>query len=66
VRVVVEGAPGAVGTLNVVISDDGIGGADPGGAGLHGLADRISGIDGALSVESPAGGPTIISAILPC
>jgi signal transduction histidine kinase len=66
VRVVVEGAPGPAGTLNVVISDDGIGGANSGGAGLRGLADRIAGIDGALSVESPPGGPTIISAILPC
>jgi signal transduction histidine kinase len=66
VRVVVEGAPGPAGTLNVVISDDGIGGADSGGAGLRGLADRLAGIDGALSVESPPGGPTIVSAILPC
>jgi signal transduction histidine kinase len=66
VRVVVDGAPGPAGTLNVVISDDGIGGANADGAGLRGLADRVAGIDGALSVESPPGGPTIISAILPC
>ena len=66
VRVVVDGAPGPAGTLNVVISDDGIGGANADGEGLHGLADRVAGIDGALSVESPPGGPTIISAILPC
>ena len=65
-RVVVDGAPGPAGTLNVVISDDGIGGANADGAGLRGLADRVAGIDGALSVESPPGGPTIISAILPC
>ncbi|MGH3280134.1 MAG: sensor histidine kinase [Trebonia sp.] len=66
VRAVVEGAPGPAGSLNVVISDDGIGGADAAGAGLAGLADRLAGIDGALSVESPPGGPTIISAVLPC
>jgi signal transduction histidine kinase len=66
VRVVLDGGPGPSGSLNLVISDDGIGGADPAGAGLAGLADRIAGLDGALSVESPPGGPTIISAVIPC
>src|SRR3984957_9830194 len=64
-KVVVEGH-GYPGTLTVMISDDGIGGADPGGSGLAGLADRVSGVDGRLSVESPSGGPTIIAAELPC
>jgi signal transduction histidine kinase len=64
-NVVVEGH-GYPGTLSIVISDDGIGGADPGGAGLGGLADRAAGVDGTLTVESPSGGPTIISAVLPC
>jgi signal transduction histidine kinase len=64
--VIVEGGPGPGGALHVVISDDGVGGADPDGAGLSGLADRIAGVDGTLSVESPPGGPTIISAVLPC
>jgi signal transduction histidine kinase len=64
--VVVDGGPGPAGTLNLVISDDGVGGADPAGSGLAGLADRIAGLDGALYVESPPGGPTIISAVLPC
>jgi len=63
--VVVEGH-GYPGTLNLLISDDGIGGADSGGAGLTGLADRVAGVDGRLTVESPSGGPTIISAVLPC
>ena len=64
-KVVVEehGYPPA---LMVMISDDGIGGADPDGAGLSGLADRASGVDGRLTVESPRGGPTIIAAELPC
>jgi signal transduction histidine kinase len=62
---VVEGH-GYPGTLNIVISDDGIGGADAHGAGLTGLADRVAGVDGRLTVESPSGGPTIISAVLPC
>ncbi|HTU76587.1 MAG TPA: sensor domain-containing protein [Trebonia sp.] len=64
-RVVVEGY-GYPGTLNIMISDDGVGGANPNGAGLRGLADRVGGVDGRLTVESPAGGPTIIAAVLPC
>jgi signal transduction histidine kinase len=64
-KVVVEGH-GYPGTLTVMISDDGIGGADPGSPGLAGLADRVAGVDGRLSVESPSGGPTIIAAELPC
>jgi signal transduction histidine kinase len=63
--VVVEGR-GYPGTLTVMITDDGIGGADPAGAGLSGLADRVAGVDGRLSVESPSGGPTIIAVELPC
>jgi signal transduction histidine kinase len=64
-KVVVEGH-GYPGALTVMISDDGIGGADAHGPGLSGLADRVSGVDGRLSVESPSGGPTIIAAELPC
>jgi signal transduction histidine kinase len=50
----------------VEVSDNGIGGATatPGG-GLAGLADRAAGIDGILTVNSPAGGPTVIRADLP-
>jgi len=36
------------------------------GQGLAGLADRLAGVDGRLSVRSPAGGPTVIEAELPC
>ena len=64
-KVVVEGN-GYPGMLTVMVSDDGIGGADVHGPGLSGLADRASGVDGRLSVESPSGGPTIIAAELPC
>ncbi|GAA4634829.1 sensor histidine kinase [Actinoallomurus vinaceus] len=51
----------------VEVSDNGVGGATaaPGG-GLAGLADRAAGIDGILTVNSPAGGPTVIRADLPC
>ena len=64
-KVVVEGH-GFPGTLTVMVTDDGIGGADVRSPGLSGLADRVSGVDGRLSVESPVGGPTIIAAELPC
>jgi signal transduction histidine kinase len=53
--------------LAVTVTDDGIGGADPSrGTGLAGLAHRVRSIDGTLSVSSPAGGPTIMRAELPC
>jgi signal transduction histidine kinase len=64
-KVLVEGH-GYPGTLTVVVSDDGVGRANPGGAGLSGLADRVNGVDGVFTVESPSGGPTIIAAELPC
>jgi len=64
-KVVVEGH-GYPGTLTVMVSDDGIGGADITSPGLAGLADRVSGVDGRMSVESPPGGPTIVAAELPC
>lgn len=52
--------------LVVEVWDDGAGGArlEPGG-GLAGLANRIAGVDGTFSVESPAGGPTIVRAEIP-
>jgi signal transduction histidine kinase len=52
--------------LTVAVSDDGIGGADPAGQGLSGLAARAAGVDGHLMVTSPAGGPTVIEVTLPC
>ena len=54
------------GLLTVVVSDDGIGGADMGGQGLSGLAARVAGVDGRIAVTSPAGGPTSVEAVLPC
>jgi signal transduction histidine kinase len=52
--------------LTVRVRDDGIGGADPSGSGLSGLARRVAALDGEFTVESPAGGPTVIVAELPC
>ena len=56
-----------VGALAVInITDDGIGGASPAkGQGLSGLADRLAGVDGTLTVSSPAGGPTQLTATIP-
>ncbi|WP_119290839.1 histidine kinase [Streptomyces sp. YIM 130001] len=50
----------------VRIEDNGTGGADPDGSGLIGLAQRLAALDGRLAVNSPEGGPTIITAELPC
>jgi signal transduction histidine kinase len=53
--------------LIVEVIDDGAGGADPArGTGLRGLADRVGAVDGHLTIISPAGGPTVIRAELPC
>lgn len=55
------------GPLWITVADNGIGGAAPErGTGLQGLADRVAGIDGQLSVDSPAGGPTVLTVELPC
>ncbi|GAB7191768.1 sensor histidine kinase [Kineococcus sp. NUM-3379] len=56
------------------VRDDGAGGAraasgpvpaGAGGSGLRGLADRLASVDGWLHVDSPAGGPTVLTAGLP-
>jgi signal transduction histidine kinase len=53
--------------LVVEVRDDGVGGADPTvGSGLTGLADRIAAVDGRLLLSSPAGGPTVVRAEIPC
>jgi signal transduction histidine kinase len=54
------------GGLEVEVGDDGVGGADPNGSGLRGLADRVAALDGHLRVESPTGRGTRIIAELPC
>ncbi|MEU8922375.1 histidine kinase [Kitasatospora sp. NPDC048545] len=57
---------GAGPLLTVRVEDDGDGGADPAGSGLTGLRGRVAALDGTLHVHSPAGGPTVITAELPC
>jgi signal transduction histidine kinase len=54
------------GGLEVEVGDDGVGGANPNGSGLRGLADRVAALDGHLRVDSPTGRGTRITAELPC
>lgn len=56
----------AQGSVRLVVTDDGRGGADArGGSGLRGLSERVRGLDGQLSVMSPVGGPTTVMVELP-
>jgi signal transduction histidine kinase len=56
----------AGGTLALDVVDDGVGGADPDGAGLRGLADRVAAAGGRLRLTSPPGAGTRLTAELPC
>lgn len=54
------------GHLRLSVRDDGVGGANlTDGTGLLGLADRVAALGGRLSLASPAGGPTTVTAVLP-
>ena len=56
----------AAGLVQLAITDDGRGGADPTrGTGLRGLADRVEAVGGRMSVVSPAGAGTRIAAEIP-
>ncbi|WP_075738369.1 MULTISPECIES: sensor histidine kinase [Actinoalloteichus] len=53
--------------LYVAISDDGRGGIDEtAGTGVAGIRRRVAALDGAVTVESPRGGPSTITVELPC
>ena len=55
------------GIATVVVTDDGVGGADSSsGSGLVGLADRVEALGGRLRVDSPSGRGTYITAEIPC
>ena len=60
----------AANTLQVSVFDDGRGGAhidtDEDSTGLRGLAERVRAARGTFTVSSPATGPTIVTAVLPC
>jgi signal transduction histidine kinase len=53
--------------LHVIVTDDGVGGANPErGTGLAGLARRAESVDGTFEISSPPGGPTLLTVDLPC
>ncbi|WP_258037864.1 MULTISPECIES: sensor histidine kinase [unclassified Streptomyces] len=59
-------ARAAHGRIRLTVRDDGRGDATPGtGTGLTGLAERLAAVDGILRVDSPPGGPTVVTAELP-
>jgi signal transduction histidine kinase len=52
--------------LFVTVADAGVGGADPRGRGLQGLADRVAALGGSLSVAPNLPSGTRVEAALPC
>jgi signal transduction histidine kinase len=55
------------GQVEVEVSDNGLGGADPDqGSGLRGLHDRVGALDGRLQVTSVGGEGTTLKASIPC
>jgi len=56
----------ADGQLEVVVADDGVGGASlENGSGIQGLTDRVGALNGTLAVESPPGEGTRVAASIP-
>jgi signal transduction histidine kinase len=54
-------------TVFVEVDDDGVGGARiDAGSGLRGLQDRLSALDGTMTIDSPPGGGTRLRARIPC
>ncbi|MFS8104455.1 sensor domain-containing protein [Lentzea alba] len=52
--------------LTVLVHDDGKGGADEKqGTGLEGIRGRVAALDGTATVNSPEGGPTVLTVVLP-
>jgi signal transduction histidine kinase len=54
------------GTLTLMVRDDGVGGADPGGgSGIVGLQDRVEALGGTIKIDSSAGSGTCVVVTLP-
>ncbi|MET1043772.1 MAG: sensor histidine kinase [Microbacteriaceae bacterium] len=56
------------GLIRATVTDNGRGGAaiPPAGGGLSGMRDRVRSAHGSLRVDSPTGGPTIVTVEVPC
>lgn len=55
------------GMLRITITDNGRGGAEASrGSGLLGVERRLGAFDGIMAVNSPAGGPTMVTIEIPC
>ena len=52
-------------SLVLTVTDDGVGGADPGGTGLENLMDRLATVGGGLTLDSRAGFGTRLVARVP-
>jgi len=50
------------GVLALEVRDDGVGGADPDGHGLLGIADRVGALGGLLRIESAGHRGTVLAA----
>jgi signal transduction histidine kinase len=52
--------------LRIIVEDNGSGGVQVGnGSGLVGLRDRLAMLDGSLEIDSPNGGPTVVTVVVP-
>jgi signal transduction histidine kinase len=57
---------GTADELRIIVEDNGCGGAAAGsGSGLTGLRDRLAMLDGRLEIDSPSGGPTVVTVVVP-
>ena len=53
------------GVLTVEVRDDGVGGVDPRGHGLIGIADRVNALGGVLQIDSTDGDGTMLTVRIP-
>jgi signal transduction histidine kinase len=53
--------------LTMSVLDDGVGGAEPTeGSGLAGIERRMEAFGGTMEIDSPRGGPTLVTVVVPC